>query len=161
MPRMRKILLAATILFAGTGTASAGGLPGSIGVGAEFQLSGVGGLSVNYDTGAFHVGGFLGFDDPAGENDTEFAIGGRFFYHVASTASSDFGVGGGIGILTQDAVPERLVDVFIEPSFQIRAFLVPNVAMSFTGGFVIGTVDADGVAITGDVFGVAGLHYYF
>jgi hypothetical protein len=180
MPRMKKnLLIAAMIVFASAGTASAGGEAGSIGVGAEFQLSGLGGLSANYDAGAFHVGGFLGFDDPAGINNTAVAFGGRFFFHVASTATSDFSVGGGIGIQSVyddpgDPAANRLTGLFLEPSFQIRAFIASNVALSFSGGIVIGTLDAEGVTITGgspiasvngtsfgNITGEAGIHYYF
>ena len=46
-----------------------GGQSGSIGVGAEAQLSGLSGASMNYDAGDFHVGAFLGFHDPGGDND--------------------------------------------------------------------------------------------
>jgi len=154
------------IVFATAGTANAGGQPGSFGVGAEFQLSGIGGLSANYDTGKFHVGGFLGFFDPAGVNNTTVDIGGRFFFHIASTAMSDFSIGGGLGIQSIYANPgnagsNRLTNLFIEPSFQIRAFLASNVALSFTGGIEIGTVDASEVNVTGNISGEAGIHYYF
>jgi hypothetical protein len=179
MPRMKKFLLTAMIVFASAGTASAGGDSGSIGIGAEFQLSGLGGLSANFDAGAFHVGGFLGFDDPAGVNNTAVAFGGRFFFHVASTATSDFSVGGALGIQSVyddpgDPDANRLTALFLEPSFQIRAFIASNVALSFSGGIVIGTVDAEGVTITGgspiesingtafgNITGEAGVHYYF
>jgi hypothetical protein len=163
MPRMKKTLLAAMIVFASVGTASAGGQPNSVGVGAEFELSGVGGLSVNYDTGKFHVGGFLGFDDPAGASNETIDIGGRFFYHIASTPMSDFSIGGGLGLQSQNnpAPGGRNTLLFLEPSFQIRAFIASNVALSFTGGFSIGTVDASSVALTGGATGSAGVHYYF
>jgi hypothetical protein len=167
MPRMKKnLLIAATIVFASAGTASAGGEAGSIGVGAEFQLSNIGGVSANYDAGAFHVGGFLGFSDPAGINNTTVDFGGRFFFHVASTATSDFSVGGGLGIQSVyddpgDPGATRLTNLFLEPSFQIRAFITSNVALSFTGGISIGTIDASGVNITGDFNANAGVHYYF
>ncbi|HEX2685940.1 MAG TPA: hypothetical protein VHN14_04955 [Kofleriaceae bacterium] len=163
---MNKILLAAIIVFASAGTASAGGQPGSIGVGAEFQISGIGGLSANFDAGKFHVGGFIGFFDPNGPNNTTVDIGGRFFFHVASTAMSDFSVGGGLGIQSIYDNPgtpnaNRLTNLFLEPSFQIRAFLASNVALSFTAGIEIGTVDASEVNITGNISGEAGIHYYF
>lgn len=166
MPRMKKTLLAAIIVFASAGTASAGGQPGSVGVGAEFELSNLGGLSANYDAGKFHVGGFIGFFDPAGTNNTVVDIGGRFFFHVASTAMSDFSVGGGLGIESAydqpgDPNSNRHTDLFLEPSFQIRAFIASNVALSFTGGISIGTIDASQVRITGDFNGNAGIHYYF
>jgi hypothetical protein len=163
MPRMKKILLAAMIVSASAGTASAGGQAGSIGVGAEFELSNLGGVSVNYDAGKFHTGGFIGFDDPRGGNNETFDIGARFFYHIAATATSDFSIGGGLGIQSQNnpAPVNRQTGLFLEPGFQIRAFITSNVALSFTAGISIGTVDASQVAITGDVMGAAGVHYYF
>jgi hypothetical protein len=164
MPRMKKTLLAAMIVFASVGTASAGGQPGSIGVGAEFQLSGIGGLSVNYDAGKFHAGGFLGYFDPRGPNNVTVDVGGRFFYHVASTAMSDFSLGGGLGIQSANDAPgnaNRHTDVFIEPSFQIRVFLASNVALSFTGGLEIGAADASELNLSGNISGEAGVHYYF
>lgn len=163
MPRMKKILLAAIIVFASVGTASAGGQAGSIGVGAEFQLSGIGGLSANYDAGKFHAGGFLGYFDPRGPNNVTVDVGGRFFYHVASTAASDFSLGGSLGIqsINQAGTTTRDTNVFIEPSFQIRMFIVPNVALSFTGGVEIGAADASELNLTGNISGEAGIHYYF
>ncbi|MEO7736466.1 MAG: hypothetical protein ABIY55_36240 [Kofleriaceae bacterium] len=160
---MKQTLLVAAIVFSTVSVAHAGGLPGSIGVGTEIQLSGVGGLSANYDTGKFHVGGFIGIADPEGPENTRLDIGGRFFYHVASTAMSDFSVGGSIGIRSDDAGPtvDRTLEVFIEPGFQIRAFIASNVALSFTGGLSIGASDASGIALDGQVNGVAGIHYYF
>src|SRR5690242_15810320 len=101
MPRMKQTMLAAILVLASAGTASAGGQPGSVGVGAEYQLSGIGGLSVNYDAGRFHAGGFLGYADPAGGNNTTVNIGGRFFFHVATSALSDFSIGGGLGIRSE------------------------------------------------------------
>lgn len=163
MPRMKQTLLAAALVFSTVGVANAGGQPGSIGVGAEIQLSGLSGLSANYDTGKFHVGGFLGVSDPDGPDNTVFDIGARFFFHVASTASSDFSVGGSLGVRSDDpgVNQDRTTDVFIEPSFQIRAFIATNVALSFTGGFSIGAADAGGLEIDGQVNGAGGVHYYF
>ena len=163
MPRMRNTLPIAALVLASSGTAFAGGIPGSIGVGAESELSGADGVSVNYDAGRFHLGGFLGFDDPEGGSNDELEIGGRFFYHIASTAMSDFSLGGGLGIRSQNnpAPGDRTTELFLEPGFQIRAFIVSNVALSFTGGISIGAIDASAVRIFGDFTGTAGVHYYF
>jgi hypothetical protein len=166
MPRMKQTMLTAILVLASAGTASAGGQPETFGVGAEFQLSGLGGLSANYDVGKFHVGGFLGFSDPAGPNNTTVLIGGRFFFHVATSAMSDFSLGGGLGIRSEyrnvgAMGPTRQTDLYLEPSFQIRAFIASNVALSFTGGISIGTIDASAVDITAQVDGIAGVHYYF
>ena len=170
-------LLAVAMIAMASTAASAGGQAGSIGVGAEYQVSGLGGASINYDAGQFHLGGFLGFFDPPGADNTVFVVGGRFFYHLHSTAMSDFGLGGGFGIasLPTGGMPNnnRSTDVYLEPGFQIRVFLASNVALSFTGGLVIGLVDASGAAITAQALGGApafdtvgfsggaGVHYYF
>ena len=174
---MKTRLLAVAMIAMVSTVASAGGLAGSIGVGAEYQLSGLGGASLNYDAGQFHLGGFLGFYDPQGPDNTVFVVGGRFFYHLHSTAMSDFGLGGGFGLasLPRGGMPNnnRDTDVYLEPGFQIRVFLASNVALSFTGGLVIGLIDAGGAAITGQGIGGApafdtvgfsggaGIHYYF
>ena len=158
-------LLATSIVLATAGTASAGGSKGSIGVGAEAQLSDLGGLSANYDMGEFHLGGFLFFNDAGDNDDADIAFGGRFYYHVHSTAMADFGVGGSFGIgFTDDPIPmndDNLTQVFIEPGLQIRAFVASNVALSFSAGLTLGVADAEGVTVTGDLTGGAGVHYYF
>jgi len=168
------------MLAASAGVASAGGQAGSLGVGAEYQLSGLGGASLNYDAGQFHVGGFFGFQDPSGPDNTLLELGARFYYHLHSTAMSDFGLGGNFGLASVPGgamMNNRATDVFLEPGFQIRVFLASNVALSFSAGLVIGLIDApNNVAVTGQgvggnivdfgggavVFnGGAGIHYYF
>jgi hypothetical protein len=168
MPRMKNTSYAAVIVFAILATAhnaSAGGVAGSIGVGAEFEIRGAGGLSANYDAGKFHVGGFLGYFNPAGDNNTEIDFGGRFFFHLASTASSDFGIGGILGIQNVPNGNDRQSILIIEPGFQIRTFVVPNVALSFTVGMEIGSAvsgpSSDELNITGNIVGQGGIHYYF
>ena len=162
---MLKTTLVAAVLVTASSVAHAGGQEGSIGVGAEFMIApfGVGGASLNYDAGAFHVGGFLGFTDLDGPDNTDVAIGGRFYYHVHSTAMSDFGIGGGLGILSLDNMMgnDRTTGLFLEPGAQIRLFLAANVAISATVGVSIGTMDAGGnVIVTGQTIG-GGIHYYF
>ena len=154
------------VLVLGVGAASAGGSKGSIGVGGEAQINGnLGGLSANYDMGEFHVGGFLGFSDDGGDDDTDVAIGARFYYHVHSSAMADFGVGGSIGFgFFGDRTPgvdNNATVMFLEPGLQIRAFVASNVALSFTGGLTLGLADAEGVAVTAQPVGSAGVHYYF
>jgi hypothetical protein len=164
----KTVTLAAIMMLATAGTASAGGQEGSIGVGGEFAINGqTGGVSINYDAGQFHVGGFLGFFDQPGDDNTDFTLGARFFYHLHSTAMSDFGIGGTFGFFSEDGPGDRDALMFLEPSFQIRMFVASNVALSFNAGLVIGLVDADGFAIgaglggLGAVNAVAGVHYYF
>lgn len=159
-------MFAAVFLLAVSSPAMAGGKEGSIGVGAEFGLNlETGGMSVNYDGGKFHFGGFLFFADGDGPNNTNYSLGGRFYYHIHSTAMSDFGIGGGLGFFSEDD-PDPTIDrkdrMFLEPGFQIRLFLASNVALSFTGGISIGLIDASGgVTLTGQPTGIAGVHYYF
>jgi len=138
----------------------AGGSAGSIGVGAEISTLGAADVSVNYDAGAFHVGGSFGFEDnrPGGPNNY-FRIGGRFYYHLHSTALADFGLGGEVHI--EDAEGPNNTAVEIAGGFQIRSFISTNVALSFTGGFVVGTADSSGVSVSGTPLAVAGFHYYF
>lgn len=161
----------------GARLADAGGQAASIGVGAEAQLNGVGGASVNYDAGEFHVGGFLGFHDPGQRDDDVFVLGGRFFYHVHQTLTSDFSVGGSVGYVSENNPPpvDRESELYIEPAVQIRVFLVANVALSFNVGVSIGVMDAENVDLGGQLVGGtlnisgtalafgggAGVHYYF
>ena len=164
-------LIGSIVILAATSAAHAGGSPGSIGVGAEAQLSGIEGFSVNYDAGHFHVGGMLGYYDPANGNNSVFELGARFFYHVHSTAMADFSLGANLGLASvPSGMNTRATDVYLEPGFQIRLFLASNVAISATGGIVIGVLDASdttpneiksGVAVTGQITGIAGIHYYF
>jgi hypothetical protein len=167
---MSKTSLLVTMIVLGVaGAAHAGGQAGSIGVGAEYQLSGTGGVSMIYDAGLFHIGGALGFDDPAGPNNTTFSLDGEFYYHVHHSAFADFSIGGSLGVAsvpapTMMAPTARATDVYLQPGFQIRAFLSSNVALSASAGIVIGVVDASGVTISGQNVGAAGgvgIHYYF
>jgi hypothetical protein len=159
------MLVSALAVFGlGAGTAFAGGSEGSLGVGAEFQLAGLGGMSGNFDMGQFHVGGFLGFQDGGGTDDTDVSLGGRFYFHVHSTAMSDFGVGGSVGLAFEgdgDENTDNPTLMFIEPGIQTRAFIASNVALSFTAGLTLGLIDANGVAVTGQPTAAAGVHYYF
>jgi hypothetical protein len=159
---LKNSLFSAVLVMAAASVAHAGGQAGSIGVGAEFQINGTGGASLNYDAGDFHVGGFLGFADGDGPDNTAIDLGARFYYHVHSTAMADFGVGGSLGIVSEDPPGggDKQTLVFIEPGIQVRLFLAANVAISASTGVVIGTADAGGVLFTGQTIG-AGLHYYF
>jgi hypothetical protein len=160
-------LFTAVLLMAASGLAHAGGQEGSLGVGAEVQLSGISGVSVNYDVGAFHVGGLLGYGDDVFMQADYFQVGARFFYHAHSTAMSDFGIGGNLGIASVRDQPDpddRSSYVYLEPGLQIRLFLAANVALAFTAGVAIGLNDADGVTLTGQGTGFnfgGGVHYYF
>lgn len=170
---MKTLTHAAMLLAATTSIASAGGQEATVGVGAEFQQAAgpaggrLGGPSVNYDAGKYHLGGFLGFFDGDGSNNTELAFGARFYYHIHSTAMADFGIGGTVGLLNYDSPTvtdpdNRDTALYIEPGFQIRCFVASNVALSFGAGLSIGALDAPGGFSTATtVTGSAGVHYYF
>lgn len=174
---MSKTSLAAILVLAMIGTAEAGGQAGSIGVGAEYGLAfggaigdsgtpgtgfgGIGLASMNYDAGDFHVGAFLGFQDGGDDDDTDYAIGGRFFFHMHSGSMSDFSLGGNLGMVSVDSANDRGTLMFLEPGMQIRLFPASNVALSFTAGIAIGLIDAEGFGIGGQPTGAAGVHYYF
>jgi len=162
---MRKILSSAMALaiLGLAAPAMAGGSAGSIGVGGEFTLAGMGGASVNYDAGMFHVGGFFSYRDNPGPSDTETDVGGRFYYHIHSTAMSDFSVGGQLGmqLLDFENNDDDATIVEIDLGGQIRAFVASNVALSFGLGIGIFAADGEGLLVTGDITGVAGVHYYF
>ena len=167
---MKKTLLAC--LLAAGSPAFAGGQEDSLGVGAEFLMNGItGGASINYDLGKMHFGGFLGYYDD-GDESSDYTFGGRFYYHLHSTAMSDFGIGGSLGFYSDEDMDDRASFLFLEPSVQIRAFVAANVALSVQLGVVLALQDADGFAITGGVLdttddtrgtvtGGAGIHYYF
>ena len=94
---MRNTLKTSLVLLALSTPAYAGGQEDSLGVGDEYMMNGLsGGVSVNYDLGKMHFGGFLGYfnnGDEMGDDTSDYTLGGRFFYHLHSTAMSDFGVG--------------------------------------------------------------------
>lgn len=174
MMMMKHLVIAAALT--SSSVAVAGGQSGSIGVGVERMLNNdAGGLSVNYDAGQFHAGGFFSFHDEPNDNNHRWALGGRFFYHAHTTAMADFGLGLGIGFANVPAPTmmdpgNRATLMYVEPSAQIRLFLASNVALSFTAGLVIGTLDADGIDFDGQSIGagaglaptaLAGIHYYF
>lgn len=171
-------LVVAMLVVSVAGAAEAGGQANTIGVGAEAQLNGIGGASLNYDAGDFHVGGFLGYHDPGNRDDEDTLLfGGRFFYHVHQTTTSDFGVGGTFGYVSDNNPQPRGREsyLYVEPAVQIRVFLVANVALSFNVGVTIGTMDAENVDLGGQLVGGsltvndtqvafgggAGVHYYF
>jgi hypothetical protein len=166
---MRKMLSSAMALavLGVAAPAMAGGSQGSIGVGGQFSLAGIGGGSVVYDGGQFHAGGIAGFYDPdptEGADASGLDIGGEFWFHLHSTAMSDFGVGGRLLMQFTDFDDDAIEDetlAEIDIGAQFRAFIVSNVALSATIGAAIFTADGDGFYLTGDIVGVGGLHYYF
>jgi hypothetical protein len=134
-------------------------------------LGGPAGISLAYDAGPWHVDTMLGLFKPGSGVRANFEIGGRFWYHLHSTANADFSVGGGLGYVRigRSAPAPAINGIFIEAGGQIRAFITSNVSLSGTLGLAIATGDFDSYGIGGQAFadgtlgGFAGvgLHYYF
>jgi hypothetical protein len=139
--------------------------PSGIGVGAEATITGVGGLAVIYDAGPFHIDGLLGFDsNNANMADDRLLIGARFLWELHESQGADFSIGGGVSFVNTDFEGNRdsELDTHIELIGQIRAFVVPSVALS--ASFGAGTVIRDGedvLLIDGQLVGAIGVAYYF
>jgi hypothetical protein len=165
---MTKILTctAFTAALLASTTAFAGGSKGSIGVGADTPLAGgvLPEAAVDFDAGMFHVGGGLGIQNPDGPNNTEVDVSGHFWFHVHSTAMSDFSVGGDLLFQSLGNGPGNngsTTDVFLDPGAQIRAFIASNVALSFTIGMSIGVGDSNDFFFGARPYADAGIRYFF
>ena len=144
-----------------------------IGVGASAFLAGaaVAGAEVDYDTAMWDVDAILGFADRSQGNNnsaTTIQAGVRGWYHLHHGSSSDFSVGGGIGIdhQTGGGGPNRTATL-IEPGVRARAFITSNVAVHAVVGISISVGDnLGGDADSGVGLGAQGLFgfgftYYF
>ena len=157
-------LVAAGLLV--SSSAFAGGSKGSIGVGVNLPLAGgsLPSIGVQFDGGQFHVGGAFGAQNPDGGDNGSVDIMGDFYFHVASTAMSDFGIGGNVVINMDnlgDPSSDNTTNIFLEPGFQIRAFLASNVALSLTIGLSVGVGDNTDLFFGARPTADAGFHYYF
>lgn len=156
-------------LFAtGTAAAQTGPTARGIGVGAEATLTGIVGGTFVYDAEAFHIDALLGASFQ--HNDSSLAVAGRFFFPVHRSQSADFSLGPGIGLVhvTHDPDgdgPQGRVStnpVHLEGAAQIRAFVVPNVALSATAGLgVVLTKNDNSATIGGQLGGSFGVTYFF
>lgn len=184
---MRKNLIAAlgaVVLVCELGVANAqepvatGGGGGSssdsgIGVGVEAMLAGPAGPTFVYQAAQFHVSVLFSFDTGVDEaflsGDDEISVGGRFFYEIHSGEISDFSLGGGFGIDDDDGGgggDDDDIDIHLEGAAQIRAFIVPNVALHSTLGLAIEFDDDNGdddleLAFTGQLLALFGVTYFF
>ncbi len=152
-----------------------------LGVGALTMLNGTSGLLVTWGApgGGFHVDGFAGLhhfkptDGPS--STTDFTLGGRFWYHLHAASFADFSLGGGLGItrwVSNSGGPneDSHVDVSLEVGGQMRAFIVPNVALIADLGLgatfgsnddiLIGSQAINGGGY-GFVMGTLGIAYFF
>jgi hypothetical protein len=145
-----------------------GGSATGFGVGVQTMLTGPSGPSFTYQASSFHIDGIFTFD--TGVEDRFFrrhriGLGGRFFWELHAGSVSDFSVGVGVGIADRDRGPNRGIDVHVEGAAQIRAFIVPNVALSATFGLAMEILDRGDrdveVGFVGDLFGAFGITYFF
>jgi len=137
-----------------------------IGVGAVTMLNGTSGALFTWGSagGGLHVDGLFGLHHyhpggPGTNNVTDFTIGGRFWYHVHAGAFADFSLGGGVGIINwSTGVPgsNSNTDVSMEVGGQIRAFIVPNVALLADLGLGVTFGNNDNVLIGSQSFGGSG-----
>ena len=148
-----------------------------IGVGAMTMLNGTSGALCTWGSpgGGFHIDGFFGLHhyNPNGNNTTSFSLGGRFWYHLHAATFADFSLGGGLGIHRYETDPGRpgnddRVDVSLEVGGQIRAFIVPNVALLADLGLGVTFSNNDDLLIGGQnvgggdfVAGTLGIAYFF
>jgi hypothetical protein len=140
-----------------------------IGVGVAAMLTGgpgtpfPGGLSVAYDAGPWHLDSIFGLQKGDGGGmygrRPSFILGGRFWFHQHKTANSDFSVGGGLAFMHDG--PARQQVISLEAGGQLRAFLASNVALAFSAGLGIDTIDRSRVQVGGQFVTTAAVHYYF
>ena len=161
-------LFTAALLATGTSLAQNAPAARGIGVGAEATMTGLVGATFVYDAEAFHVDALLGGDFR--RNDSEVRVAGRLFFPVHRMQAADFSVGPGLGLqhITNDPDGDgpqgrnSTNPVHVEGAAQIRAFLVPNVAISASAG--IGAVirkDNNSALINGQLGGQFGITYFF
>jgi hypothetical protein len=150
-----------------TVTSASSGHGRGIGVGAVTMLNGTSGALFTWGSagGGLHVDGLFGLhhyrDGGTTNNTTSFSVGGRFWYHVHAASFADFSVGGGLGITSWTLNPgtgasDNRLDLSLEVGGQIRAFLVPNVALLADLGLGATFGADDSILIGGHSFGGAG-----
>jgi len=164
------IPLFALALFA-TGTASAQNarVARGIGVGAEATLTGIVGGTFVYDAESFHIDALLG--GSFNPDTSSLAVAGRFFFPVHRSQYADFSLGPGIGLVhvtnhdPDGNGPQTSTStnpIHLEGAAQIRAFIVPNVALSASAGLgVVLTKDNNSATIGGQLGGSFGVTYFF
>ena len=159
-----------TLALFATGTAAAQTAPTArgIGVGAEMTTTGITGATFVYDAQVFHVDALLGakFEN----NSSTFDVAGRLFFPVHRSQSADFSIGPGIGLqhVTTDPDgdgPQENVSsnpIHLEGAAQIRAFVVPNIALSASAGLgAVFTKGNNSMTIGGQLGGQFGVTYFF
>jgi hypothetical protein len=163
--------LFALTLFA-TGTAAAQNAPAArgIGVGVESTLTGIVGGAFVYDAAAWHLDAIL--RGSFTHDNSEVGVAARFFFPLHRSQSADFSVGPGVGLShitlhdTDGPGPDASSSanpIHLEGAAQIRAFVVPNIALNATGGLgVVLNYDNNNTATFGGQLGANfGVTYFF
>jgi len=162
-------LFSLALFAAGTATAQTAPVARGIGVGAEATLTGIVGGTFVYDAERFHIDALLG--GSFAPDVSRFAVAGRFFFPVHRSQYADFSLGPGVGlehvvVHDQDGPgPQTSVStnpIHLEGAAQIRAFVVPNVALSASAGLGLVLRDNNNTAtIGGQLGGAFGVTYFF
>jgi len=156
-------------LFAtGTAAAQTARAARGIGVGAEATLTGIVGGTFVYDAEVFHVDAILGAKFERFSSSLD--VAGRLFFPVHRSQFADFSLGPGIGLqhVTNDPDgdgPNGRVStnpIHLEGAAQIRAFIVPNIALNATAGLgVVVVKDNNSATFGGQLGGSFGVTYFF
>jgi hypothetical protein len=133
-----------------------------VGLGAITMLNGTNGALFTWGSGGggLHIDAFFGMRhySPNGNTTTSFSLGGRFWYHMHAASFADFSLGGGLGILRWQTNPgnpgnDDRLDLCLQVGAQIRAFVVPNVALIADLGLGVYFGGTDDVLIGGQAVG--------
>jgi hypothetical protein len=112
--------------------------------------------------GRFHVEGLFGLRS---DDSTRWDLGARGWYHIHAASAADFSLGAGFALVSwRAAAPRgRQYDFEMDLGAQIRAFIVPNVALLASLGFGIYLPDSGSTVFTvsGNIMDTVGLAYYF
>jgi hypothetical protein len=111
--------------------------------------------------GRFHVEGLFGLTS---SGSTAFDFGARGWYHIHAASSADFSLGAGFALLSHKEAPaDRQWDFEMDLGAQIRAFIVPNVAVLGAVGMALYLPDSGSTTVTfgGHLVGMFGVAYFF
>ncbi len=147
------------------------------GVGAVTMLNGMDGAMFTWGSGGWHMDALFGlrhYRPNAGNSyTTAFSLGGRFWYHVHAAQFADFSLGGGLGLVRYETNPgnpgnDDRLDLLLQVGGQMRAFIVPNVALLADVGIGAYFGPDDNILIGGNsiggggfVQGTLGIAYFF
>ncbi len=145
-----------------------------LGIGAATMLNGTSGAMATWGTSGFHIDGLFGLRRyTEGEATTRFSVAARGWYHLHAASFADFSLGGGLGIHRWVSAPgtprsDTHYDISLEVGAQIRAFIVPNVALVSDLGLGMLFGDNDNILFGGQsigggefVTGSMGIAYFF